>query len=253
MYSEILNNLYGEKGFFDKLSIPNNDLQIIRKLILSQFQSVLSENHPDLYDEIKDLKLPNYHQLEEKYSHINHSLLWPKANRILSYESKEIFRNLNFFKDLELELGPIKISNEEEIYDEEVYWRLARPTGNDVGPLHADRWFWDLGHGKMPQDLERIKIWIAIFNETGKSGLRYVPGSHLKDWPYTGQERDGFVKPLIQISDSELEVKKFLSKPGDAFIFNDKLLHGGFTGGSNSRVSIECTLMISKTKLKQLK
>ena len=70
MDSEILNNLYGEKGFFDKLSISINDLQIIRKLILSQFQSVLSENHPDLYDEIKDLKLPNYHQLEEKYSHI---------------------------------------------------------------------------------------------------------------------------------------------------------------------------------------
>lgn len=249
MDNKIINTLYGEKGFFDKFSIPNADLEIIRKLILSQFHSVLSNSHPDLVDEIKKTQLQDYHQLEAKYSSIKHGELWPKVNRIFSHESKEIFRNLDFFKNLESQLGPISISNEEEIYDEEVYWRLARPAGNDVGPLHADRWFWDLGHGRMSKDFERIKIWIAIFNEPGKSGLRYVPGSHLKDWPYTGQERDGFVKPLIQVSDSELEIKKFLSKPGDAFIFNDKLLHGGFTGGSQSRVSIECTLMIPRTRL----
>jgi hypothetical protein len=249
MDKQIINTLYGEKGFFDKLSIHNADLEAIRKLILSQFHSVLSKSHPDLIDEINKTQLQDYHQLEAKHPSINHNELWPKVNRIFSHESKEIFRNLDFFKNLESQLGPINISNEEEIYDEEVYWRLARPTGNDVGPLHADRWFWDLGHGKMPKDFERIKIWIAIFNEPGKSGLRYVPGSHLKDWPYTGQERDGFVKPLIQVSDSELEIKKFLSKPGDAFIFNDKLLHGGFTGGSQSRVSIECTLMIPRTRL----
>ena len=51
-----------------------------------------------------------------------------------------------------------------------------------------------------------------------------------------------------QIINSLYGEKGFFDKL--SIIFNDKLLHGGFTGGSNSRVSIECTLMIPKAKLK---
>jgi hypothetical protein len=244
MNNPIIENLYGKKGFFDELSISLQDLEIIRELILSQFREVLSSSHPELNNEIIALQLQDYHEFEKKHESINHGALWPKINRIFSYDSKEIFRSLDFFKYLEAQLGPIQITNEEEIHDEEVYWRLARPSGNDVGPMHADRWFWDLGHGKAMNNFERIKIWIAIFNETGESGLRYVPASHTKEWPYSGQERDGFIKPMIDISDDELDIEKFFSKPGDVFIFNDRLLHGGFTGGSRSRVSIECTLLI---------
>jgi len=249
MSNPIIENLYGKKGFFDELSISQKDLETIRELILSQFRIVLSMNYPELDSEIMALQIQDYHEFEQKHQSINHSILWPKVNRIFSYDSKEIFRNLDFFQYLEAQLGAIQITNEEEIHDEEVYWRLARPTGNDVGPMHADRWFWDLGHGKTKNNVERIKIWIAIFNEAGESGLRYVPGSHTKEWPYIGQERDGFIKPMIEISDDELEIEKFFSSPGDAFIFNDKLLHGGFTGGSRSRVSIECTLTIPKDRL----
>ncbi len=249
MNNPIIENLYGKKGFFDELCISQKDLQAIRSLILSQFHSVLCSNHPELSSEIQGLQLEDYHEFEEKFSSVSHSSLWPKVNRIFSHESKEVFKNLDFFRYLETQFGPIQITNEEQIHDEEVYWRLARPSGNDVGPMHADRWFWDLGHGNMIAGRERIKLWIPIYNEPGQSGLRYVSGSHLKDWPYSGQERDGFVKPLIEISDDELDIEKFFSSPGDAFIFNDRLLHGGFTGGSRSRVSIECTLTISKDKL----
>ena len=251
MKNKILDDVYGNKGFFDQLSISDKDLTIIRELITSQFHEVLLLRHPDLENEIQNLQLTDYHEFENKYSSVNHGSLWPKINRIFSYEAKENFKKLDFFEYLESQLGPIKISNEEEIYDEEVYWRLARPSGNDVGPMHADRWFWDLGHGKMDSHLERIKIWIAIYNEAGESGLRYVSGSHKQDWPYSGQKRDGFIKPMIGVSDDKLDIEKFLANSGDALIFNDKLLHGGFTGGSYSRVSIECTLMIPKEKLTQ--
>ena len=250
MNNPIINNLYGKAGFFDELSISGKDLQILRSLILSQFRSVLSLNHPELISEIKDLQLEEYHEFEEKFSSVCHASLWPKINRIFSHKSKEAFKNLDFFKYLETQFGAIQITNEEQIHDEEVYWRLARPSGNDVGPMHAPRWFWDLGHGKIDESRERIKLWIPIYNEPGESGLRYVLGSHLQDWPYSGEERDGFVKPMIEISDEELNIEKFFSSPGDAFIFNDRLLHGGFTGGSKSRVSIECTLTIAKDKLR---
>tara|TARA_A100001015_G_C15027662_1_gene731403 strand:+ start:1765 stop:2508 length:744 start_codon:yes stop_codon:yes gene_type:complete len=242
----LLEKIDGSEGFYDALVLSNNDIKELKQIVREHFFSQLILKYPELENEIENTEMYDYHKLLDKNPKMDHSFLGLKKNRILPYKHAKKFRSLNFFRELESELGPLKITNEENIYEEEIYWRLTRPGHNDVGPLHADKWFWDLGHGHMPSDYRRIKIWISIYNEMGLNGLRYVKGSHLKDWPYHGEKRDGFTKPMIDVKDDELEITKFLSTSGMAFIFNDKLLHGGFSGGINSRVSIECTLMMKK-------
>ncbi len=244
--SKILEKVDGEDGYYDALKLSYDDTFKLEKIVHEHFSTQLISKYPEASEEIKNLKIDNYHNLLKDFPHIDHSFLGVKKRRILPNNLSKKFRNLDFFKLLENDLGPIKITNEEGLYDEEIYWRLTRPGHNDVGPMHADKWFWDLGHGSTPPEYRRLKIWISIYNETGLNGLRYVKGSHLKDWPYHGEERDGFVKPMIDITDDKLDITKFLSSPGNAFIFNDKLLHGGFSGGNNSRISIECTMLIKR-------
>ena len=241
---DLLKKVDGSQGFYDALVLSNNDLKKLKKIVHGHFCSQIIKKYPELSDEIDDLEMNNYHELLANHPQIKHSEIWPKKNRILPDDLLNKFRRLDFFLKLEKILGPLKISNEENLYNEEVYWRLTRPGHKDVGPMHADNWFWELGHGNMPQGYRRLKIWISIFNESGKNGFRYVYGSHKKNWPYHGEERDGFVKPMIDICDDDLNITKFLSSSGEAIIFNDRLLHSGFSGGQKSRVSIECTLLV---------
>ncbi len=242
--SKILEKVDGDQGYYDELKLSSDDISKLKEIVHDHFSSQLVSKYPQASAKIKNTKMNKYHSLLSEFPQIDHSFLGAKKRRILPDVLTKKFRGLDFFKSLEDVLGPIKITNEEGLYNEEVYWRLTRPGHNDVGPMHADKWFWDLGHGKTSAKYRRLKIWISIYNETGLNGLRYVHGSHLKDWPYHGEKRDGFVKPMIDITDEELNITKFLSSSGDAFIFNDKLLHGGFSGGNESRVSIECTMLI---------
>jgi hypothetical protein len=242
--NSILKKVDGADGYYDSLLLSEKDIRNLKDIVHEHYRSHLISLYPHLQGQIDDLEMMNYHELIEDNPEIDHSNIWAKKNRILPDILRERFKNLDFFRALVKELGSLKISNEEEIYEEEIYWRLTRPGNeNDVGPMHADNWFWTLGHGNTPKGYRRIKLWISIYNESGKNGLRYVKSSHLKDWPYHGEERDGFIKPMIDISDNELDITKFQSTSGMAFIFNDKLLHGGFSGGEKSRISIECTLI----------
>lgn len=96
--------------------------------------------------------------------------------------------------------------------------------------------------------MQRVKVWIAIYCESGVNGFRLVPGSHREVWAYRRELRDGIVKPLIALKDHQLDIRIFESKPGDAIIFNDRLLHGGALGGSRSRVSIEFTMFVDRDR-----
>jgi hypothetical protein len=141
--------------------------------------------------------------------------------------------------------GNFIISNEEGIELEEIYWRLVRPNKKeDVGPLHADSWFWDLGHGKSDSNTIRIKLWMPLYSEPGLNGFRYVSNSHLMNIKYVGEKRNGILKPKIIDDENNFKIEVFDGKPGEAIIFNDKLLHGGMVGGSKTRVSIEFTILI---------
>lgn len=137
----------------------------------------------------------------------------------------------------------------ENVGREEIYWRLVRPNEkNDIGPLHADSWFWELGHGVTPDKVVRVKIWIGIYVDLGFNGFVYIPDSHLKDWPYHAEMKNGFYKPVIDVAEDNLDRLLFESNPGDTMIFHDKLLkllHGGAIGRGNcTRVSLEFTMFV---------
>ena len=145
--------------------------------------------------------------------------------------------------------GFLTESNSELITDEEnlgypnVYWRIVRPNHlTDVGPVHADKWFWDLGDASVPDTYERTKIWLPLLQDDRSPSLRILPGSQKIDYQYEIRiDKFGKRKPSFH---NESVSKSMVPAPvsiGEAIIFHDRLLHGGQTTGS-IRVSMEWTL-----------
>ena len=233
----------GQEGFFLGLKFTESELKTVRALIEKQWIERINQQYPDLTQQFHERGMEKYHELSYL---IDHGSLWPKQERILPKTAVNIIRALPFFTKLESFYGPFLISDEENVGWEEIYWRLVRPNeSNDVGPLHADAWFWALGHGNTPPNTKRIKVWAAIYCEIGRNGLKLVPGSHNKEWRFHGEYRDGFSKPQIDEKEEDLNVQLVHTRPGDAIVFNDKLLHGGAVNrGENTRVSIEFTMFV---------
>ncbi|MBT4259764.1 MAG: hypothetical protein HOD90_07600 [Nitrospina sp.] len=230
----------GEGGFSTD-SVSQSDLELFREVVTRHYQKVLLNSG---FNDEANLNQPidTYHQFSQK---VDHSNIWGKKDRILAEEDLEIFLSSEFFKSMKEQIGEINISGEEGVGYPEIYYRLVRPKPYvDVGPLHADRWFWDLGHGFTPEGYKRIKFWFSLWNEPGLSGFRFVKGSHTKEYDYEGEKRDGQMKPCFEEEKYNFEISPFLSKPGDFIIFNDSLLHGGLIGGEKTRVSFEFTLFI---------
>lgn len=236
--------LDGNDGF-KKIKFSSVELGVLRTLIREQWINRIREIAADQVGQFEVCPMDSYHKLVNL---IDHRSAWPKLERILPQHAVDQIRQLPTFQKLAEEFGGFMISDEENLGRENIYWRLVRPDSpSDVGPMHADQWFWDLGHGKTPDHMHRVKVWIAIYCEPGKSGFRMVPGSHLRNWPYHGEFRDGLTKPVIDIADDQLDIQIFDSKPGDAIVFNDKLLHGGAVGGNTSRVSLEFTMFVKNS------
>ena len=237
--------LEGELGY-TKLGFSASDLDVLRGLIREQWLERIRDVAPGQAAQFESLPMDRYHEFAGL---LDHKAAWPKLKRILEQPAVDKIRRLPTFRKLEEEFGDFVISDEENLGRENLYWRLVRPDSpSDVGPMHADQWFWALGHGLAPDDVQRVKIWIGIYCEKGQNGFRLVPGSHRRDWPYHGENRDGFVKPVIDISDGELDIHMFDGEPGDAIVFNDRMLHGGAVGGSRTRVSLEFTMFVKKDR-----
>jgi hypothetical protein len=168
---------------------------------------------------------------KEKYARI-------LPEQLASHLQLEIFEHF----DLGTHKGDY-ITDEEELGYPNVYWRIVRAkSNNDVGPIHADRWFWDLNGKTVPTTHRRVKVWMPLIQNDMEPGLSVIPGSHLKNY-YYGSQTDVFgkVKPLfVETEIQELPIPAQV-KVGEAIVFNDNLLHGGRSTNS-LRVSIEFTL-----------
>ena len=237
-------DLSGSPGFSTNLSLKNEELIHLRQLIRDQWLGHIRMLVPEQVNRFEKLGIVRYHEA----SHLlDHSSVWPKNVRILPQNAVTEIRKMSFISQLENCFGRFEISDEENIGWEEIYWRLVRPNEkNDVGSLHADAWFWELGQMKTPDNKIRIKIWIAIDVEPGLSGFVYIPDSHLKDLPYHVELKNGLKKPVLDISEDSPNPLLFNSKPGDTIIFNDKLIHGGLIGrGKYTRVSLEFTMFVT--------
>lgn len=244
--------VFGENGFTTRLCMSPVELAEFRGLITEHWLSRIGEKYPSqLVAQFRDSGLENYHRLTDR---IDHKGLWPKTARLLPEAAVARIRKMDFMQTLAAEFGDFGISNEEEIHPEEIYWRIVRPgMAGDIGPVHADAWFWDLGHGKTPPDTTRIKVWIPFYSEPGMNGLKVLPGSHRKAWPYHGEQRDGFVKPQADFDERTIPMQLLNIEPGTLVVFHDRLLHGGaFNTGMTTRVSAEFTIFASRLKLLSL-
>ena len=240
----------GESGVYLGLTLAPEELLRVRSAIEDQWLGRIREVAPEHADRFAAVGLARYHELSHL---VDHASIWPKAVRILPAEAVATIRATSLLRALEDTFGPFAISDEEGLGREEIYWRLVRPhEQGDTGPVHADRWFWDLGHGSTPADVERVKVWVAVVCEPGRSGLRLLPGSHRKQWRYHGEHRHGFVKPVIDEDVDALGLELAPTAPGQAVVFNDDLLHGGGVGtGELTRVSFEFTMFVAPEGARQ--
>jgi hypothetical protein len=237
----IRHGLQGPDGFVTGLHLTPAEVQGIKALIEAQWRRRLRQLVPTLAGAFERLGIERYHQLAHR---VDHAALWPKRSRILGPQAVEEIRSTSLAARLQRELGNFAISDEEQIGWPEVYWRIVRPgCASDVGPLHADAWFWELGHGVTPPGCTRVKVWVAVVAEPGRSGLLLVPGSHHRHWRYHAEHRDGMLKPRLEEETPDPQL--IAAGPGDAVVFHDRLLHGGAVSrGTLTRISFEFTLLV---------
>lgn len=231
-------------GFF-LAQMESQDLERLRRLIQEQYLHVLQMHSPNEVSRFYAKSMRHYHEIYPECD-FSHGEIWLKKARVLGPSAVETITNMAFLKQLKVLLGEFLIADEERFGWPGIYWRLVRPGSSDVGPIHADKWFWDLGHGDMPKGYQRLKIWISIFTVPGRSGLRVVPRSHQKqDWKYHGEQKGNMVKPVLDELEEDLDILNLTMDAGQFVLFHDRLLHGGMPNSSTeSRVSLEFTLLI---------
>jgi hypothetical protein len=224
--------------------LKNDDYKLFFNLVEGQYKRNLYAYHPEIEKKNIFNGIENYHQLNI----YDHKEIWTKERRTLEEDDLIRFKNSKLISQLISAFGGIKISNEDCTRTEEVYWRLVRPNHeNDIGPLHADSWFWDLQNGPIESKKRRLKIWISIFNQKGENGFRLIAGSQKEKFDFQGEGRDGKIKPVHdQRLESHADLMKIETNPGEYILFHDDLIHGGFIGGDKTRVSLEFTFLINK-------
>jgi hypothetical protein len=165
-----------------------------------------------------------------------------KTNRIFPEDMVvSLIELINKNEDLRIPEGGF-ITDEEELGYPNIYWRIVRSnTPTDVGSVHADAWFWDLGHGNFPKNYSRVKVWLPIEQDNANPSLLILPKSHLANYKYDYIEDDqGKRRPQFLNKEIIDQLIPAQVKTGEAIVFNDKLLHGG-QSVSRVRVSMEWT------------
>ncbi len=228
------------QGFYLGASLTDPELEILRGMITAQYIEHFQEFAPQSAKEAARIGIENYHLLQHGF---DHGTVWPKHARILPAERVGALKKMAFYQAIADDFGDVSIS------DDELNWRLVRPhAADDVGPVHADRWFWDIGYGRIPEGWDRFKIWIPVFAEPGLNGLSVKPFSHLRnDWKHHTEIRGGMAKPVFDEDAAQLNMQLLRLAPGEMVMFHDALLHGGVVNrGSRCRVSLELTIFFRK-------
>lgn len=213
-----------EQGYYIGLKLLPVELDYARHAIKHQWRKTL---------EAKGIQ--SHHEITQ------HGAMWPKSARILPADVSSVISKFSIFKKLREEFGDFTVSDEENVGHPEFIWRLVRPDHpEDVGPLHADEWFWTLAGRKTGP---RMRLWTAIYCEPGQ-GFMFSPGSHKETHQWT--EVNG--KPVPSTVDAMRRATRFNCEPGDCILFHDKLIHGGVGGGTKTRVSLEFTIILPEQK-----
>jgi hypothetical protein len=248
-----LNNkraIYDDPGYTLDYKIPASDLAVLRELVTEQFLSNIASIDEELVAKFEKAGIDRYHDLS---SLIEHEKAWPKLRRCLPQSSCERIKKLSFWKTIErdfapFKLGPVVYEKEIDYGRDEMYWRIVRPDQkDDVGTLHADRWFHEsMGIRKrvFPANGNALKLWLAIYVEKGLSGLAFVENSHKQQWDYKSVEIENTSKPRLGVDEDKIATNLLPTASGDIIIFNEDIVHIGAINKSNStRISLEVTLI----------
>ena len=244
----IIKDIIVDKGYHDKLKVSQKETKMLYGFVKESLLEGVTKNNKKLFKKFKKINLKNYH----KYSHlVDHKTIMQGKNRIIKPKNTLKIKKMLFYKKLENIFSGFKILSFENTYKDEVYWRIVRPNKNDAAPLHQDFWFWSLNKRHIKKKFTRIKIWIPIICEKGLNGLRYVHRSHLIKFDFTKKNKgkDGLLRPPV--IKKKINAKIFKSDIGQSFIFNDKLIHGGLSGGKYTRVSLEFTMLVDDKVLRK--
>ena len=236
------------------------------KKILQKSEIFKYTNSSDGFKIFKALEIYNifkntlHDELENKFSKFNLSFselinyiafnkfedIKIKKNRLLNKENSKRLEKL-IFNYLNLSENDGFISDEEIIGYPNFNWRLVRGNSPaDVGPVHADKWFWDLNKDlELSPNSTRIKVWIPLIQNDTEYSLIVLPGSHKEKYDYDSIIESGTnkIKPLIN-NKYILKMQPAIIPIGSLIVFNDNLLHGGVSV-PNLRNSIEFTLIIN--------
>ncbi|EKD54384.1 MAG: hypothetical protein ACD_60C00089G0003 [uncultured bacterium] len=240
--NSLLQSINHGDGYSLDICLNNNELEMFRQMIRMQWLYRIQLLVPKHLHQFDRYGIERYHELSNLIDHPN---AWPTYARVLPREATTLVKKMAFFKKLEKEFGSIDLGDEQDLGWETIYWRLVRPGNEDVGSVHADRWFWELLEYKVKEpsySFQRLKIWIAIHAVEGKNGLMVSPGSHKKEWQWHSEVKYKQKKPVI---DEHPDMKLLATESGRAVIFHDNLLHGGSENlAKTTRISVEFTLFI---------
>jgi hypothetical protein len=234
----------GASGHWVGPLLTGGELMTVRELIGRQFLRRIETLAPGEVRTFAQAGLDQYHL----HSHlIDHAKAWPRPTRLFPQDGIEFIANSTMLRRIAGTFGPATITNEVEGGAPEIVWRLVRPgAGDDVGPLHADRWFWDIHGWPVPAGQRRLKIWTMVCGEPGRCGLRLVPGSHrATPYEYGVEHRHGMRKPVFDERAAGVQAVMVGTPPGASVVFDYGLLHGGsVTNGCVCRVSFEFTVFV---------
>ena len=215
--------------------------------ITSKMRVTLLEQTDLSQNDINSVSLSNYHAFASRVDHKN---IWKRDNRLFCDAGISFLTKTSFFEDLVNRYGSVRVTNEIHGKDPEIVWRLVRPNEpTDIGPIHADKWFWDLNGWLVNPGQRLIKIWVLLQGSSGNGGgLLVNPHSQTNsEQAYSIVEADGIRKPKFDLPGEDIRMENLASKPGDAVAFSYQLLHaGGITVGDKCRVSMEFTLEVPK-------
>src|SRR4051794_19999445 len=130
----ILDELTDGPGFCVEALTPP-ELEHVRRLIDAQYLERIGQLQPQFVPLARQRGIARYHTLPVVF---DHGKSWPKATRLLDAKHVADFSRMGFFRRIREQVGPSATINHDELN-----WRLVRPNQpSDVGPLHADKWFW---------------------------------------------------------------------------------------------------------------
>lgn len=221
-------------------ALTADELGWLRERITDQYLARIRELQPDLCEAAAAAGIANYHMLPIRF---DHGKSWAERDEAALRPLRERLRTDGI---LPSHPGTVRrFGLHQPRRTELAAVRPGKPE--DVGPVHADKWFWHAGYGygSMPAGFDRFKIWIAVHTESGLNGLMVKPGSHKSvAWKHHFEVKGGINKPVLDEDEAELNMQLLPMESGELVMFHDQMLHGGSVNrGRRCRLSLELTVL----------